>query len=584
MTRIFFNDYFHRAGHSIANVKTAHINVSQISVKIPGTVLTPATPLHPTDGWPLDPLLCVRKLAAQMDQLMWQSSIRIISGQPATYQDVIEAQRRIYDVESLIPHRLQAGISADGKSLETVVKSDPVYILLAAFLHGRFCVPQIRLLRLFIFPKPGVPPEGRIKQLEKLLTVSKRHFLASAYYPHSLSMHPLVLYGLINTAIACALVLLINHSTPELVIEEDFFLSQLQKLIALFDMGKKTISATMARKAVTLLQTLIKQIELRSGSVGSKSWDRRKKGPGVAVKTNYNSQHADADDAVKKRKQQPNVSSKPHEPEQFESLSYGFGTLSGDASQAVRHNRHESEHAAKPNVGSSTSLGSISPGIIPIHTSPSAGIFPPALSSSEASFGQPTPPLVSSQPSRRPGFSTHSSSSQFSPTHKNACLNRSNSSPSFRAVASLPKHLDLGSNVEFGTIDAQLDNYQFHFPTLHSSAGYGKSGGSQEWTGTDEGTVKLRDEPNLLNIFDAEFLLHIPNWTAQTENNSSTQPPELLPINSSDLEYFQPTFNADFTRIADGVLSSTDLAGPVDPGRFSFRSHYEYDSGINNSK
>jgi len=132
MTRIFFNDYFHRAGHSIANVKTAHINVSQISVKIPGTVLTPATPLHPTDGWPLDPLLCVRKLAAQMDQLMWQSSIRIISGQPATYQDVIEAQRRIYDVESLIPHRLQAGISADGKSLETVVKSDPVYILLAA--------------------------------------------------------------------------------------------------------------------------------------------------------------------------------------------------------------------------------------------------------------------------------------------------------------------------------------------------------------------------------------------------------------------------------------------------------------------
>lgn len=45
---------------------------------------------------------------------------------------VIEAQRRIYEVESLIPHRLQAGISADGKSLETVIKNDPVYILLAA--------------------------------------------------------------------------------------------------------------------------------------------------------------------------------------------------------------------------------------------------------------------------------------------------------------------------------------------------------------------------------------------------------------------------------------------------------------------
>ncbi|KNZ62651.1 hypothetical protein VP01_1241g1 [Puccinia sorghi] len=680
----YLNMHEHRRiNYRIMSLHSFRSLVSQISVKIPGTVLTPTTPLHPTDGCPLDPLLCIRKLAAQMDQAMRQSSIRITSGQPATYQEiryfkphfVIEAQRRIYEVESLIPHRLQAGISADGKSLETVIKNDPVYILLAAvslqlssiclqsgllsrFLHARFCIPQIRLLRLFILPKTGVPPEERIKQLQsqftpptfhssyqsllktvswfssrksiirltspnvcflflllfsshpELLTVSKRHFLASEYFPHSLSMHPLVLYGLINTAIACALVLLIN-----------FFLSQLQKLMALFDMGKKTIAATMARKAVTLLQTLIKQIELRSGSAGSKSWDRRKRGPGVAVETSHNSQYADGDDAVNKHKQQvllhslqfvqckyhhgqggrgtstlrtehliptvPNVSSKPHEPERFHSLSYGFVTLSADSSQAVRHNRHESEHAAKPTAGSSTSLGSTSPpGLVPIHTSPSVGFFPPALSSSEAPLGQPTPPLVSSQPSRRPGFSTRSSSSQFSSTHNDACLDRSNSSPSFRAVASLPRHLHLGSNVEFGTIDAQLDNYQFHFPTRHSSAGYGKSGGSQKRTGADEGTVNLRDEPNLLNIFDAGFLLHIPNWTTQTENHTSTQLPEFLPINAGDLEYFQPTFNAEnFTGIADaGVLSSTDLAGPVDPGRFSFSSHYEGDTGINKSE
>jgi hypothetical protein len=59
----------------------------QITVKIPGTVLSPNTPLHPNDGWPLDPLLCIRKLAAQMDKVMRKNSFMISSGRLATYEE-----------------------------------------------------------------------------------------------------------------------------------------------------------------------------------------------------------------------------------------------------------------------------------------------------------------------------------------------------------------------------------------------------------------------------------------------------------------------------------------------------------------
>jgi hypothetical protein len=145
-------------------------------------------------------------------------------------------------------------------------------------------------------------------------------------------MNPLVTYGLINTAVSCALVLLISEYRPpdcnfsiefqidpqkltliksecvdqqqhELVIEEDFFLTQLHKAIDLFDLGKKTMAATMARKAATLLRTLIQQIEIRSRSTGSTSWDRRKKGPGVAAEILHSFHSVDARDEVTKRKQ-----------------------------------------------------------------------------------------------------------------------------------------------------------------------------------------------------------------------------------------------------------------------------------------
>jgi hypothetical protein len=100
-----------------------------------------------------------------------------------------------------------------------------------------------------------------------------------------------------------------DQQTHELVIDEDFYLSELHKVMALFDLGKKTVAATMSRKAITLLQTLIKRAELLAHSAESKSWDRRKKGPGATVKVSHKSTAVDNEDEVKKHKQQVCIAS-----------------------------------------------------------------------------------------------------------------------------------------------------------------------------------------------------------------------------------------------------------------------------------
>ncbi|WAR56141.1 hypothetical protein PtB15_6B886 [Puccinia triticina] len=571
------------AGYSIASGTRPYGDLDQITVQFPGTVISDATPLHPIDGWPLDPLVCLRRLAAQSDWLMRKASIKIAGGRLATYQDVLDAQKQHDEIESKIPPRLQIKITDDGKSVETVVKSDQLYTILAAFLHSRFCVPRVRLLRLFIFPKEGISPEERLEQLEMLLVVTKRHFLAIQHYPHNLCMHPLILFGLINTAVACALLLLINHQTHELVIDEDFYLTELRKMIAIFDLAKKTIAVTMSRKAITLLQTLINQAELLANSSESKSWDRRKKGPGAAVQLGQTLQPVDGEDQVKKHKQQPKFPPNPYEPPNFRPLPHGFGLPSQEPSQPLRHDRQESGQSTSHSVGSSHSFIATSPGMIASHTSSIGGINPSGIDAIGGFSGQPTPPLVSSQPSQRPGYSTHSSSSHFSPSCHYPGLDRFVSSPSFRPLASLPRYHQMTSGVEFGTIDAKLDNYQFDFPTLQfSSHGYGKSGGQEESTHPDNGGVNVDDRASLFGVFDQELLFQLPNLPSQKESPSS-QPPEQLSINHTNLEHFQPTFNLDFEFLANGILSAADLAGPADPRAFSFNPHYVPRSEINQS-
>lgn len=329
------------------------------------------------------------------------------------------------------------------------------------------------------------------------------------------------------------------------------------------------------------MQTLIKQIELRSTTSGSKSWDRRKKGPAVAAEPSENSSSADVGVEVKKRKQQkPKVPPKPQEPANFQSLPCGIGMPSVESShaQAVQpHHRRASEQMARYSISSSHGLMSTSPRIIPVHTSPLAGIHHSELTSSEAFPAQPTPPLVPSQPNRRPGFSTHSSSSHHSLPDRYLSLDHPlNCSPSFRPVASLPRHHNnQGSTiVEFGTIDAQLDHHQFDFSTLQSCSygGYGsKLGGQPDVSGADEGTANEQhhDSLNLLEMFDPGFVFHLPNWTRPTEPTTSfvsSKPAEPLPlpIHPSELEHFQPTFNPDFAPFVAPGLPHSD---PSDPRR-----------------
>ncbi|KNZ56148.1 hypothetical protein VP01_2485g5 [Puccinia sorghi] len=111
------------AGYVVANGKRPLNDADQISVKFPGTVISRATKIDPADGWPENPLVCIRRLAAQMDHLMRQVDVKVLSGHPVTYEDLAETVKRLDQLESSVPPRLQMRLSADGKSLETVVKS-----------------------------------------------------------------------------------------------------------------------------------------------------------------------------------------------------------------------------------------------------------------------------------------------------------------------------------------------------------------------------------------------------------------------------------------------------------------------------
>ncbi|PLW57158.1 hypothetical protein PCANC_03099 [Puccinia coronata f. sp. avenae] len=541
-------------------------SLDQIAVELPGTVVSAATSFHPIDGWPLDPFVCIARVGAQMDRLLRTKTCKNITGQFINYKDVIETQREIDEIESSIPQRLQGRISADGKSFESVVKSDATHTLLGAFLSSRICMPRIRLLRLFLFPNPGVPPEERVKQLEMLLRVSKVHFLALPHLPHGMCMHPLMIYGLINTAVACALLLVINHQTHDLVIDEDFFLCQLQKVIALFDLGKETFAATMTRRAITLLQALIRQSELHSRAAGFTSRDRRKKGPGAAVQVNQHSCHVEDGNESMKRKQQSQTLLKPDEPEPSQRSPYEFGMLYQEFSHEVQHNQHESRHAANESVGIPTSFMPSTTGMIPIGTtSPMFGMGLARFSAVDQAFttGHASPPSVPSHPLQPSSFLVHSSSTttHLSSSHPYSVRSQyrfDSRSASLLPLANMPRSDHDGrSRVEFGRAGNQLDHYQFDFPFLKPFSEIHNGG----------------DIPNLSENFDSAFLS--PPYPSLTSN----QEPSPLSQSASNLSDSQAFFNHCVgLTVADDASNPAGLASqahPVHVFSSATNTHYE---------
>ncbi|PLW20056.1 hypothetical protein PCASD_13276 [Puccinia coronata f. sp. avenae] len=75
------------AGYVVTNGRRPLNDPDQISVKLPSTVPIETSHINPTDGWPENPLLCIRKLAAQISQLMRKTDIKVLSGQPITYHE-----------------------------------------------------------------------------------------------------------------------------------------------------------------------------------------------------------------------------------------------------------------------------------------------------------------------------------------------------------------------------------------------------------------------------------------------------------------------------------------------------------------
>ncbi|KNZ56144.1 uncharacterized protein VP01_2485g1 [Puccinia sorghi] len=350
--------------------------------------------------------------------------------------------------------------------------------------------------------------------------------------------------------------LTVDQQTHELEIEEDFFLAQLHKTTALFDLGKRTMAATMARKAITLLKTIIQQIELRSRSAGSKNWDRRKKGPAVALETNQTTVSTDGRDEVIKRKQ-PKVHTKSHEPANFQFQQYEFGMPSAESPQTMQHNRQRSGQPAMHSISSSDSVIPISQVMIPTHASSSITSHHLGSSTAEAFSVQPTPPSVPSQPSQRPGFSTHSSSSQFSLTLDNTCLDRLNSGPSIRPIVNLPRSYYLNSTVEFGKFNTQLDNHQFEFRALQSFPQvYVESGGHAHAGAEEVGAYNTNGQTNRLD--NPEFLL--PQLSCSQMESASSQ-------SAGSLAPFEPTFNLDFG-LTDAVVSTASLADLAHPPGF----------------
>lgn len=565
------------AGHTISGLIKPRSDPEQYTVEIPGMTHGSMNPLHPIDGWPLDPFTCIRKIAALSDRLMQIAFIKITGGGLATYQDVIEMEKEVDKVEASVPARLQARVAADGKSLETVVQSDPLNFLLSAFLCSRLATSRVRLHRMFIFPKKGVSPEERRRHLDTLLQCSRRHLLAVQHFPLSLNMHPLMLYSLVNTAVACALVLIINHQSPQLLIDEDFFIVELRKVINLFDLGKRTIATTMARRAVTLLNTLVEEIEYRHLTSAHKSWDRRKKGPAATLKAPGNQQPRDDERETRKTKRKANPPP-PLAPTSFQPSCCASGIPGQDDPYTAQAARRESGCISSPEC-----LKAFIPSSTETLNQPSSttGTQRSRPDSNVAFSAQPTPPLVSSHPIQRPGFSTHSSSSHLSPPQLFSRPGRSNST-STRPVAVLPQSLGKDPIVEFGSMDPHLDHYKFDFPPIRFDPYADIEAQVGGIKAIDGG--RLLQQSDVLDVFNPEFLFQFQSMKGEEDQGGYPTSKRMM-INGTNLKHFQPTFDLDIDPTAssreltfrEGGKSRSDLMNSlgVDQPAQAFSYHYD---------
>ncbi|MBW0519053.1 hypothetical protein O181_058768 [Austropuccinia psidii MF-1] len=537
------------AGHSIAGGLRQCRDPDQYFVKIPGTVISP-NQLDPFDGWPLDPLLCVRKAAALSDILMEKTSNVLLCGQPATYPDILDVERQINELEDSLPERFQLTIHPNGKSFVPKVETDPYSFFLSVFLCARFVIARMRLHRLLIFPKPGTVSElERLRHLKIILKISRLHFLATGIFAHELNMHPLMLYSLVNTVVACALALLAVNSRDDVFEDHSFFIPEFHKVINLFNLGQKTISSSMARKAVALLRTLVEKIEHRDKLDGSMSWDRRKKGPQAS--TNCKSKLG-TDSITVELKRKNKLDSSRHGKSKFAS------PLTQNNLNAVRNEDVESP--------------------------------PPPPQSLGQALDHLNHPMMTPLSSAAPLFSSQAIMSYFSAqsTPHSASIGNSN----IRPVASLPFRSQQTQPTRFRSIGEKSDHLDFPFspnlpqsPPLSISSNdalpttttcstfpkieFGKSNHScilpsqtcPEFPNALLNKIGLSSEDDhgrrqsnqQARLFDDDFLRQLGIYRASEEMKESE--PGKMTINP-----FNPNLNSE-QRLADANNSATDVVG-----------------------
>ncbi|KAG0149657.1 hypothetical protein CROQUDRAFT_653511 [Cronartium quercuum f. sp. fusiforme G11] len=161
------------------------------------------------------------------------------------------------NIEEMIPHRLQVVISPDGHSIRTKVTHEQRGTMFCYHIWNRLSSIRVRLHRLFIFPKDGVTESERMRHVQALGDVCQRHLLILSKFPQKLIMNHLVAYTFVNTGVAVALTLI---ACPG-VLDDSFFIPQLNRIVKSLTLAQHSLTSSLARKAVVLLNALISQAE-----------------------------------------------------------------------------------------------------------------------------------------------------------------------------------------------------------------------------------------------------------------------------------------------------------------------------------
>lgn len=240
------------AGEAVVGQIRQPVDFTIHPVKLPGTV---DCVLDPNDGWPVDPLLAMRRACALCDRALYETTSKLLTGRSATYDELLEVERSILAVEKSLPDRLALDISPDRLSVRPRLSHDPSIALMCYSIWQRLSVVRLRVHRPFLFPKDGVPESEHRRHMHALEFVCRRHLLICGHLPHVMMMHPLVLYSYTNTALSCGIALL---AYPD-ILDASFFISELHKLLAIFATAQKTVSSSLASSASTVISYMIER-------------------------------------------------------------------------------------------------------------------------------------------------------------------------------------------------------------------------------------------------------------------------------------------------------------------------------------